>query len=99
MVFVTTDPARDTEQVLTTYLDHFDPTFVGLTGDLTDIQAVGKPFGVGMTQEDKMASGGYDVTHGTTITGVEPGGEAPVYWNQDTSSAEFASDIHQLLED
>ena len=99
VVFVTTDPARDTEQVLTTYLSHFDPSFIGLTGDLDDIVAVGKPFGVGVSQGDKLPSGGYDVTHGTTITGVEPGGDAPVYWGQDTSSAEFASDIHQLLED
>ena len=98
VVFVTTDPARDTEGVLKTYLQHFDPSFVGLTGDLDDIVAVGKPFAVGMTQEDKIpATGGYDVTHGTSITGMEPGGEAPELWDQDTSSAQFASDIHQLL--
>ena len=29
VVFVTTDPARDTETVLRDYLDRFDPTFVG----------------------------------------------------------------------
>jgi protein SCO1/2 len=32
VVFVTTDPARDTPQVLRTYLDHFDKRFIGLTG-------------------------------------------------------------------
>jgi protein SCO1/2 len=32
VVFVTTDPGRDTPQVLRTYLDHFDRHFIGLTG-------------------------------------------------------------------
>ena len=32
VVFVTTDPARDTPQVLREYLDHFDKRFIGLTG-------------------------------------------------------------------
>jgi protein SCO1 len=97
VVFITTDPARDTEDVLKTYLTHFDPSFTGLTGSLDDIVAVGKPFAVGVSQGDKLPSGGYDVTHGTTITGMKPGGEAPEFWDQDTSSAQFASDIHELL--
>src|SRR5947207_5200923 len=32
LVFVTTDPARDTTAVLRRWLDHFDKRFVGLTG-------------------------------------------------------------------
>ncbi|MCW2795420.1 SCO family protein [Nocardioides sp.] len=97
VVYVTTDPARDTEKVLRNYLDHLDPAFIGLTGDLKDIVATGRPLGVGITQGERLASGGYDVTHGTTITGVDGDDEAPVYWNEDTSSAEFAADIHSLL--
>ncbi|MBK8003210.1 MAG: SCO family protein [Gemmatimonadetes bacterium] len=37
VLFVTTDPARDTPAVLRTWLDHFDPTFVGLRGDSVTI--------------------------------------------------------------
>ena len=37
MVFVTTDPARDTPDVLREYLDRYDPDFVGLTGDVGDV--------------------------------------------------------------
>jgi protein SCO1/2 len=97
VVYVTTDPARDTEQVLRRYLDHVDPSFIGLTGKLTDIVAAAKPLGVGITQGEKLPSGGYDVTHGTTITAVDSTDEAPVYWNEDTSAAEYAADIHSLL--
>ncbi|GAA4758940.1 SCO family protein [Nocardioides endophyticus] len=98
VVYVTTDPARDTEEVLDRYLSHIDPKFIGLTGDLDTIVAVAKPLGVGITQGDKLPSGGYDVTHGTTITGVDADDEGTVYWSEDTSSADFAADIHQLLD-
>jgi protein SCO1/2 len=97
VVYITTDPARDTEKVLGGYLEHLDPQFIGLTGSLPTIVDVAKPLGVGITQGERLPSGGYDVTHGTTITGIDSDDEAPVYWNEDTSAAEFASDIHTLL--
>ena len=99
VVFVTTDPARDTEKVLRSYLDQLDPAFVGLTGELDTIVSVGKPLGVGITQGEKLPSGGYDVTHGTTITGIDAEDQGTVYWSEATSSADFAADIHTLLND
>lgn len=98
VVFVTTDPRRDTAPALRTYLDHFDPSFVGLTGDISTIIAVAKPLGVGVTEGEKLPSGGYDIAHGTTITGIDAADEGYVYWNETTSSADFAADIHTLLE-
>ncbi|GAA1769780.1 SCO family protein [Nocardioides hankookensis] len=97
VVFVTTDPARDTQEVLKKYLSHFDPGFIGLTGDLGTIIAVAKPMGVGVSKGQKLPSGGYDVTHGTTITGIDADDEGTVYWSEETSSADFAADIHTLL--
>ena len=38
VVFVTTDPARDTPAVLRTWLDHFDKRFIGLTGSDAEIR-------------------------------------------------------------
>jgi protein SCO1/2 len=39
VVFVTTDPGRDTPQVLRSFLDHFDRRFIGLTGTEEAINA------------------------------------------------------------
>ena len=97
VVYVTTDPARDTEEALARYLPQFGPDFIGLTGDLDAIVDVAKPLGVGITQGEKLPSGGYDVTHGTTITGIDADDEGSIYWDGETSSADLASDIHQLL--
>lgn len=99
VVYVTTDPARDTREALARYLPRFDPEFIGLTGDLDTIVDVAEPLGVGIEQGERLPSGGYDITHGTTVTGIDGADEGTVFWSQDTSSAQFAADIHTLLND
>jgi protein SCO1/2 len=96
VVFVTTDPARDSGEVVRDYLDRYDPSFTGLTGDLADIEQVAASVAVGLG--DELPSGGYEVdTHTTTVTGVDVADEAPIFWSQETSPSEFAEDIHTLL--
>jgi len=99
VVFVTTDPERDTPEVLRGYLDHYDKSFIGLTDDpskINVIAAVAKSVAVGMG--DKLPTGGYDVdAHTTQVTGIDSDDQAPIYWSQSTSSAQFAADIHTLL--
>jgi protein SCO1 len=92
VVFVTTDPARDTEQVLRDYLDHLDPSFIGLTGEVDTIVEVGKALAIGVDTQDP---GG----HTTTTMAIDSGDESPVYWGEETSAAQYASDIHSLLEE
>ncbi len=46
VVFVTTDPARDTGPVIRHWLDRFDPSFVGVTGPLPKIKQVAETMGV-----------------------------------------------------
>ena len=99
VVFVTTDPERDTEKVLRNYLDRFDPTFIGLTGPLDSIIDVGKGMAVAVEQGHQLPSGGYDVTHGTSVLAIDGGDEVPILWTQGTSATQFASDVHQLLEE
>lgn len=99
VVYVTTDPARDTEAAIARYLPRFDPDFIGLTGDLQTIIDVALPLGVGVEKGEVLPSGGYDITHGTTITGIDADDGGSVYWSQETSSSDFAEDIHTLLND
>lgn len=97
MVFVTTDPARDDEQALRTYLDRFDPGFEGLTGDLDTITDIGSDLGVAVEKGKKLPSGGYEVTHSTHVIGIDAHDRGRIVWTQGTSSSEFADDIHLLL--
>ena len=100
VVFVTTDPARDSVAVLQQYLEHYDPGFIGLTGDLATIVEVAKPLAVYVADGEKLPSGGYDLgAHSTQVTAIGPDDTSTVLWPQETSSAQYAADIHALLED
>lgn len=99
VVFVTTDPARDDPRTLRDYLDRFDPDFIGLTGDLDTVIEIGKPLAVAVEKGKKLPSGGYDVAHSTQVTAIDRRDRVPAVWTQGTSPAEFAEDIHSLLED
>ena len=99
VAFVTTDPARDTAPVLEDYLDRFDPTFFGLTGDLDTIAAIGKPLAVAVEQGKKLPSGGYEVVHSTQVSAIGSDDKVHVLWTQDTSAATIAADVHHLLQE
>jgi len=95
LVFITTDPARDTPAVLRSYLDGYDDDFVGLTGDLDTIVTVAEGMDVAVEGRHRLPSGGYDVGHGAQVIGFR-GDSAPVIWTQPTPVADIVSDITAL---
>lgn len=98
VVFVTTDPARDTGPALRAWLDRFDPAFVGLTGELGTIADVGEPLAVYVGQGDRLPSGGRELqAHSTQVTGILPDDSAPILWGREVSPAELAADVGALL--
>jgi protein SCO1 len=97
VVFVTTDPARDTGPVIRHWLDRFDPSFVGVTGPLPKIKQVAETMGVAIEKGRRLPSGGYDVTHGTQVLALDGTNTVPVVWTIGATAPEFAHDIHQLL--
>ncbi|HSV38403.1 MAG TPA: SCO family protein [Nocardioidaceae bacterium] len=99
MLFISTDPATDDPATLKRYLGRFNPEFVGLTGSLEDIKAVGSTVGVEIGKGDRLPSGGYAVSHGTQILGALPGGSVPIVWTDGTTSAELSEDITKALHD
>jgi protein SCO1/2 len=99
VVFVTTDPARDDEAATEDYVSAFDPSIIGLTGDLDDIVEVGESLAVGIDKGDKLPSGGYDVTHGTRVYAVDADDESPMMWDHDVSQAQLARDVLTLLDE
>jgi protein SCO1/2 len=108
MVFVTTDPKRDTVPVLKRYLGAFDPAFVGVTGSEADLQALAKVFhvyfgkagpgGQGTPDSNNPGRSGYLVDH-TDQTFAVQDGQVTAFWNRDASSQQLAQDISHLLEE
>jgi len=63
LVFVTTDPARDTPVELRRWLDNFDRHFVGLTGTEAALEAVQKAAGVPPAHKTEPRNGNYSSSH------------------------------------
>lgn len=100
LVFITTDPKRDTPAVLQDYLGRFNPTYVGLTGDLETVGKVAEPLHVFVDSGELLPSGGYDPnSHGTQIFGINAKHEAPIFWGAETSPAQFAADFRFLIDE
>lgn len=96
VVFVTTDPARDDARQLTSYLARFNPDFAGVTGSLSDIDTLGKSMGIFIKKGAKLPSGGYEVSHTTSITAVTRG-KAPLVWTNGLAPKQLSQDIVKLL--
>lgn len=97
MLFITTDPARDTGPVIRKYLDRFDPSFVGLTGQLASIKAIAGAVGVPVEGMKKLPSGGYEVGHGAQVLGFGKDDKATVIWLSNASIGDLAHDFGKLV--
>ena len=97
-VFVTTDPARDTAQVLRHWLDLFDPRFVGLTGTGGAIAAVQRMAGVPLAQRSAAAAGGgYAVAHANFVLAYTKDDRAHIIYPGGVSSEDWVHDLPRLI--
>ncbi len=98
VLFITTDPARDTGPVIHKYLDRFDPSFVGLTGSLASIKDIAQAVGVPVEGMKKLPSGGYEVGHGAQVLGFGKDDKATVLWMSNAAIGDMAHDFGKLVE-
>ncbi|HZY77762.1 MAG TPA: SCO family protein [Jatrophihabitantaceae bacterium] len=101
VVFVTSDPVRDTTARMRTWLANFDSglllPFVGLTASIKQIDSVAKSVGVPLSPPVVAKNGSVSVEHGAqTLAFV--GGRASVLWLAGTTPADYAHDIGRLVD-
>ena len=93
VLLITTDPKRDTPEVMRTYLDRFASDSEGLTGPIETVTQVATAMGVPVEKAQPLPGGGYTIVHGGQILGMLPDGTAPYVWQEGTSSADLAEDL------
>lgn len=100
LVFVTTDPPRDTREVLRTYLDLHNPRFIGLSADIKVIQRVGLSLGVHVDDIPRpLPTNNYEVGHGLQLFAFLRNKQSPVFWMEDNTVQEIRQDLRTLLSD
>ncbi len=101
VVFVTTDPARDTPERLRSWLDNFDTDFIGLRGPIDEVNRIQTTMGLPPAQrgEPDSVSGNYLVGHAAHVVAFTPDGLAHVVYPFGTRQADWAHDLPRLLEE
>lgn len=112
-VFVTVDSQRDTPAVLKEYLNHFDPGFIGLTGDETTLRSMAAEYGAyfsiptdqqkGDSDKDHHVEGidsdNYFVQHTSPAYLIDPRGFLRLVYFNGTAPEIIAQGIRQILEE
>ena len=98
IVFVSVDPGRDTPEVIAKYLANFDPAFVGLTGEQTDLESFTRALGVPSAIR-MFENGSYAVDHSAAILAVNPRGELRAIFSPPHTVAALATDYRSLVSD
>jgi len=97
VVFVTTDPARDSLPQLRRWLDSFNTSFVGLRGTDQELAAMERAFHVPPAQREDLPGGGYGVSHSAQVFAFTPDDSAHVIYLPGVTSADYAHDLPRLL--
>jgi len=99
VVFVTTDPDRDTPEELGSWLRDIDPQFIGLTGDFSTIQAGARTLGIAIEPTTKDKNGKLVSVHGTQVVAFSPKtDEGYVVYGEDATVDDYTKDLPKLIE-
>ncbi|TXR96399.1 SCO family protein [Streptomyces sp. col6] len=99
VVFVTTDPERDTPASLGSWLKAQDPSFIGLTGDFPAIQAGARQIGIGIDAPKKEKDGTVVSMHGSQVIAFSPRTDKGyVLYSEDTTPDDYTKDLPKIVE-
>lgn len=99
VVFVTTDPDRDTPSVIRTWLNHFNSSFIGLTGSITQIQSAETAIGIPLSFAEHVSAPGssYEIVHAGYVL-VYTSGVAHLEFPAEIRPAQEAQDLRTLVQ-
>jgi protein SCO1/2 len=102
VVFVTTDPNRDTPERLRSWLNNFDKRFVGLTGNLDSVNAIQARYGLPpstMEMMDPKAAGPvsmYGMGHAAQVLAFSADDSLRTEYPSGFTTADWANDLPKL---
>jgi protein SCO1/2 len=104
VVFVTTDPTRDTPDRLRGWLNNFDKRFVGLSGSLDSVNAIERRLGLPQSQVEqmpKMSAGphpmSYGVGHAAQVLAFTPDDSLRAEYPAGFTMDDWVNDLPRLL--
>lgn len=97
IVLVSVDPARDTPDALAQYVSHFDPEFVGVTGQPAAIEILTREFGVAVLTGAPEDDGSYTVDHTAAIFLIDPSASFAAVFGSPHAADLIARDYRRIV--
>ncbi|MFG2281252.1 SCO family protein [Streptomyces asoensis] len=98
VVFVTTDPDRDTPAALGKWLKGIDPQVVGLSGKFATIQAAAYALGISVEAPHKDKNGKTVSTHGTQVIAFSPKTDGGyLLFDEEATVDDYTKDLPKIV--
>jgi len=99
VLFVTIDPERDTQALLAQYVPAFDPSFIGLRGDLDATAKTAKDYKVFYQKVPGKTPGSYTMDHTAGSYVYDPQGKLRLFVRHAGPADDAAASIERLTSD
>lgn len=99
VVFVTVDPERDTPERAQEYVDHFSASFIGLSGDESELTKVWSDYGIFREKVDSESATGYLVNHTARILLIDRNGDLRISFPYDAPVEDIIHDLKLILKE
>ncbi len=97
VLFVTLDPARDTQEVLAQFVPSFDKRFIGLRGSELETAATAASFKIYVKKVEEQGKSVYTIDHSAGTYVYDKVGKIRLYVDYGEKPADIANDIKQIL--
>lgn len=97
VVFISVDPERDTPQDVQDYVARFNPSFIGLSGSLSELETVWKNYGVFREIAQSDSAAGALINHTARVTLIDKQGNMRLSYGFGTPVEDIVHDLNLLL--
>lgn len=99
VVFVTVDPERDTPERVQEYVNHFNSSFIGLSGTEKDLAKVWNDYGVYREIVEGTSALGYLVNHTARVTLIDADGNLRISFSFEMPVDDIVHDLKLILKE
>lgn len=98
VVFVSVDPDRDTPEKIQTYVNHFHPTFLGLSGSRAELEPIWQSYSIVREEVQSDSAFGIIINHTARLFLVDQQGALRLSYAYQTPVEDIVHDIELLSE-
>lgn len=97
VLFLSVDPERDTPSIISSYVTHFDPAFIGATGPQTELDKLGSALGFVYMKSPGATPESYSIDHSSALILVNPQAQVAGYFTPPLKVDALVADLGTLI--